>query len=313
MKILHYSLGFPPYRSGGLTKFCMDLMGQQIKDGHEVALMWPGAIKFTGGGTEVKDRGYVNNIQSFEVLNPLPVPYDEGIAEIDKFIADVPEKPYKDFLMAYKPDVIHIHTLMGMHEAFLSSAKKLNIRTVFTAHDFFSICPKVKLFRQSDICLTADTCEDCPQCNQTALSMWKVKILQSPIYRSVKDSSAVKALRKNHRSRYLNEGNTQDTGRGTTNSDDYLRLREHFMEMLSMVDRIHYNSTVTKNVYEQFDVHSNSKVIPITHANIEDHRHIKKFGENLRMTFLGSDGGAKGFFVSRRLSMNCGKGSRIFA
>ena len=32
MKILHYSLGFPPYRSGGLTKFSMDLMREQIRE-----------------------------------------------------------------------------------------------------------------------------------------------------------------------------------------------------------------------------------------------------------------------------------------
>ena len=45
MKILHYSLGFPPYRTGGLTKFCMDLMKEQVKEGHEVSLLWPGEIR----------------------------------------------------------------------------------------------------------------------------------------------------------------------------------------------------------------------------------------------------------------------------
>jgi hypothetical protein len=28
MKILHYSLGFPPYRTGGLTKYAVDLAGE---------------------------------------------------------------------------------------------------------------------------------------------------------------------------------------------------------------------------------------------------------------------------------------------
>lgn len=32
MKILHYSLGLPPYRTGGLTKFATDLMEQQIRE-----------------------------------------------------------------------------------------------------------------------------------------------------------------------------------------------------------------------------------------------------------------------------------------
>ena len=26
MRILHYALGFPPWRTGGLTKYCVDLM-----------------------------------------------------------------------------------------------------------------------------------------------------------------------------------------------------------------------------------------------------------------------------------------------
>mgnify|MGYP001344578015 CR=1 FL=1 len=37
MRILHYGLGFPPYRTGGLTKYCVDLMLIQKKMGHDVA------------------------------------------------------------------------------------------------------------------------------------------------------------------------------------------------------------------------------------------------------------------------------------
>ena len=46
MRILHYSLGFPPYRTGGLTKFCLDLMIEQKNEGDEVALLWPGQMGF---------------------------------------------------------------------------------------------------------------------------------------------------------------------------------------------------------------------------------------------------------------------------
>ena len=42
MKILHYSLGFPPDRRGGLTKYCIDLMVTQRKLEHDVAMLWPG-------------------------------------------------------------------------------------------------------------------------------------------------------------------------------------------------------------------------------------------------------------------------------
>ena len=44
MNILHYSLGFPPFRRGGMIKYCMDLIGEQIKAGYNVSLIWPGEI-----------------------------------------------------------------------------------------------------------------------------------------------------------------------------------------------------------------------------------------------------------------------------
>ena len=36
MRILHYALGFPPWRTGGLTKYCVDLMLTQKEQGYEV-------------------------------------------------------------------------------------------------------------------------------------------------------------------------------------------------------------------------------------------------------------------------------------
>ena len=40
MKILHYSLGLPPFRSGGLTKYSMDLINQQAKLGADISLLY---------------------------------------------------------------------------------------------------------------------------------------------------------------------------------------------------------------------------------------------------------------------------------
>ena len=44
MRILHYFLGFPPYRSGGLTKFAYDLMVSQAKNNDDVFALWPGRL-----------------------------------------------------------------------------------------------------------------------------------------------------------------------------------------------------------------------------------------------------------------------------
>ena len=81
MRILHYSLGFPPYRTGGLTKFCLDLMIEQKNEGDEVALLWPGQMGFIDKRIKIKKRtDYLasnQKIMSFELINPLPISFDE--------------------------------------------------------------------------------------------------------------------------------------------------------------------------------------------------------------------------------------------
>ena len=44
MDILHYSLGLPPFRRGGMTQYCLDLIAGQVKEGHNVTLLWPGRL-----------------------------------------------------------------------------------------------------------------------------------------------------------------------------------------------------------------------------------------------------------------------------
>ena len=41
MKILHYTLGFPPLRSGGLVTYANDIMQEQINKGHTVYALYP--------------------------------------------------------------------------------------------------------------------------------------------------------------------------------------------------------------------------------------------------------------------------------
>lgn len=318
MKILHYALGFPPYRSGGLTKLCVDLMVQQVKEGHTVAMLWPGQMGFINQKVAIKKHENVKlsgqDILSFEVINPLPVSFDEGIADIASFTQNVEAEAYKRLLDSFQPDVIHVHTLMGLHKDFLEAAKDKNIRLVFTAHDFFPICPKVTMFRHGAVCDCVQTCENCGICNATALSLNKIKILQSPIYRKLKDSSIVKKLRKQHRDGYLSESTTNDTADPAGTADDYKKLRNYYYSLLKLMDMIHYNSSVTKKVYESVFNLRNSCVIGITHSDIRDNRKEKVYSTGkLRIRYLGPMGGAKGFFSSGRHLMSCGVNNKISA
>lgn len=300
MRILHYALGFPPYRSGGLTKLCVDLMVQQAKEEHTVAMLWPGQMRFVNQEVAIKKHENVKlssqDILSFEVINPLPVSFDEGIADIAAFTKNVGAEVYRRLLDNFRPDVIHVHTLMGLHKSFLEAAKNKKIRLVFTAHDFFPICPKVTMFRHGALCDCVQTCENCGICNATALSLNKIRILQSPAYRELKDSSIVKKLRKQHRDGYLSEATADDTADPVGTADDYKKLRNYYYSLLKLMDMVHYNSSVTKKVYESvFDL-PNSCIVVITHSDIKDNRKVKDYSSDcLHIRYLGPQSGAKGY------------------
>lgn len=302
MKVLHYALGFPPYRSGGLTKFCVDLMVQQAREGHSVAMLWPGQMGFVNKKVAIKkqksEKLKEQNIQSFEIVNPLPVSFDEGIADIATFTKNEGKEVYDEFLDKFQPDVIHVHTLMGLHKSFLETAKNKKIRLVFTAHDFFPICPKVTIFRHGAICDSVQTCEECGKCNVTALSEKKIKLLQSPIYRKLKDSLLIKKLRKQHRDGYLSESTVDDTAESVGTVNDYMNLRNYYYSLLKLMDMIHYNSSVTKKVYESVFMLPINRIVSITHSDIKDHRKLRNYSnDKIRIRYLGPQGGGKGFFL----------------
>lgn len=294
MVILHYSLGFPPYRTGGLTKFCMDLMNQQLNEGHIVALLWPG--RMMSSRIKIIPRKDINGINSFELLDPLPIPYDEGIVEIEAFIKVGEKEVFSAFLKSIRPDVIHIHTLMGLYDAFLEAAKDLGIKTIYTTHDFFPICPKVTMYRHGKICDSIKTCDQCPRCNTTALSIKKIKLLQSIPYRVLKDTKIIKKLRKQHRDNYLNETMQEQIQKERT-SEDYKKLRAYYGNMLNKIDIIHCNSSITAAVYKDiFGSASKYITIPITHSSIKDNKKIKQFSDELlKIRYLGPPGGVKGY------------------
>lgn len=304
MRILHYSLGFPPYRSGGMTKFCMDLMKQQSANGHQVALLWPGQMRFIFKKIFVEDKGFIeengiiSNIRNFELINPLPIPYDEGIKNPSEYMRDGGYEVYERLLDSYRPDIIHIHTLMGIHKTFFLLAKRESIKLVFTAHDFFPICPKVTLFRHGEVCKSMKSCLECGICNTTALNINTIKCLQSSFYRNIKNLHIIKKIRKKHRDKYLGKNKIKEQSRAIGKVEDYQMLRSYYRLLLSFVDTIHYNSSITKNVYESVFGIRNSHVIGITHANISNNKKLKFFSDKrLYIRYLGPQGEGKGYFL----------------
>lgn len=300
MKILHYFLGFPPYRSGGLTKFAYDLMNAQVSNGNEVAALWPGTMTKIGVNPKIIKKRSIRGIQNFELINPLPVPLDEGIGNADAFTQACDAKIYKSFLEAFNPAVIHIHTLMGMHKEFIDAANGLKIRTIYTSHDYFGLCPKVTLYRYGSSCEDDNNCYKCIQCNLNCLSLKKIQIMQSPFYRIAKNTALVKGLRKHHRGNFFTEEQLTDMPNADAeeHAKQYQELRAYYVKMYEKIDCIHFNSTVSEAVFKKYLTPKDSKVVSITHVGVSDHRNTKhKKSKKLRILFLAPAKPFKGFTV----------------
>ena len=192
MKILHYTLGVPPYRSGGLTKYSTDLMVKQVDTGEMVYLLYPGHFNLYKR-TSIKYNKMYKGVFVYEMINPLPVPLLKGIKQVGKFTENRDEGVFKEFIARIAPDAIHIHTLMGLPIEFVQAAKTLGVKLIFTTHDYFGICPKVNLFTYNgEICSDYCNGEKCVECNRDAFSLNKVYLMQSRAYKKIKSIDSLK-------------------------------------------------------------------------------------------------------------------------
>ena len=137
MRILHYTLGFPPYRSGGLTRYAKDLMIAQNSIGHEVTTFYPSSSNILKKKCSVRFEINKDGIDIYEMLNPLPVPLYYGIKSPKEMIdeSNLNEKSFMAMLEKVNPEVLHIHTLMGLPKRYLEIAHDKGIRIIYTSHD----------------------------------------------------------------------------------------------------------------------------------------------------------------------------------
>lgn len=311
MKILHYSLGLPPYRSGGLTKYSLDMMLMQVKEGHDVSLLYPGTRSLSNK-ILVKNNENYKKISVFELINPLPVSLMGGIIKPSLFMKPLNDSSvYKQFLLKLRPNVIHIHTLMGIHCEFIQVAKKLGIRIIFTSHDYYGICPKVNLVDyKGNICNNFEGGLKCISCNANAYSIPMIYFMQSHMYKKLKNNKLVKKLRMKKKSsikkvkvKKVSNFKDEDSAKKLILAKDFSNLRKYYINMLGMMDTIHFNSEVArKEYYEYISTNIDNEVIPITHGDITDQRKKKIYDSKkpLKIGFLGPVEEYKGLPLLRK-------------
>lgn len=290
MKLLHVTLGNPQRHEGGLNRYCLDLVEAQTLLGINVGIIFPGTY------TD-KSRVNIKKVGSglYKIDNSLPVPITYGINEPERYMKETDIQSYREWLENFRPDVIHVHSFMGIHKEFFEAAKELGIRSVFTTHDYFPICFKVNLFNQKhEICENFDI-SGCISCNlDCGLSKTTQRVKQSDIYPVLKKIK--KALPQFKSKGAINKtANDQSLPQITQKSiRSYEQLRSYYYDIMNLFDVIHCNSKVAmqyyKNVYPCLDYRFEA----ITHNGIKKTRHVRK-DKKLRISYFGGMSEHKGY------------------
>lgn len=288
--------GIPPVRAGGLVRYAMDLMQQELQMGVDVCLLIPGAIpKNTRKKTKViKSRKTDMCFPVYAIYHPLPVPMCNGILDIKGYTKTCDGSVFRSFLQELQPDLIHIHTFMGLYREFLVQARKMGIPVLFTTHDYFGICPTAIMLRHGHLC-EDQMWKNCSGCCKNAFSKNRLWLEQSEGYRLLRKQDWM-AARIKRISRAI-PIRRKKAGKDKNRKQNYAVLKRYYASMFELVSWFHFNSTLAKKIYESRLGIVKGSVLNISHSGIGDHRRAFYYGKKLRLGYFGSWANHKGFFV----------------
>lgn len=304
MRVMHVSLGLPPLRTGGMTRYCTELSLAQVEHGDEVALLYPG--RFLPGRTRIAGSTW-KGIRTFEVINPLPVPLVYGIAEPGRFTKSCDDPTAYEWLLdEFRPDAIHVHCYQGIHREFFDRAKERHIPLLFTTHDYYPMCPRCTLITSTgDECERYGSAKACAACNAASgMTVAKSVIMQSRVYARLKESRLVADIGRRVKRDMSHAASGESDKRGENSLPeeeyvkDYERLLEYNRSIFSLFDLVLTNSRLTEEVYRKSFPGVTCERLPITHAGLSrSGRALKQreSGHPLKTAYFGGEKRYKGF------------------
>lgn len=187
MRIVHYTLGIYPNRTGGLNRYATDLAREQSKI-HQVSLLIPGGWCPLHNRCSISTGKIKEGLKRFKLINALPQPLLLGTRNPEDFMKmPISEKSFERFFDTVKPEVLHIHTLMGLPEDALIFFKNKGVKIIFTSHDYFGICPKVNLINHNGELCQGPLPESCALCNAGSPATLYLRIRSSNLAFTIRD------------------------------------------------------------------------------------------------------------------------------
>ena len=298
MNVLHVSLGLPPLRTGGLTRYCAELMEAQVTAGVRVSLLFPG--RFLPGNVRIR-YGMWHGIETCELINPLPVALTYGIAEPNAFTMPCPDvRAFEQLLEDFEPDVVHVHSFMGIYREFFQIVKAASIPMVFTTHDYYPLCPRCTFIDgMGQTCATGASALSCSACCRGGMTSKTSIIMQSHAYSVLKSSKILKRLALVVRGNMAHKAQSASSILASAGEvKSYQSLLDYNKTIFELFDLILANSSMSEAVYRSIFPIMAYELVHISHAGLtRDFKSIRWRGakETFVIGYFGGNKEYKGF------------------
>ncbi|MBS3174855.1 glycosyltransferase [Candidatus Woesearchaeota archaeon] len=158
MKILITNSFYPPYHVGGDATHCKYLAEALVQEGHEVHVIFSYDAYALKKAYGQKEENW-NGVKVHKIKSPL-----KKLEPILNYLFGTQFYTYwyfKKLVWKEKFDVVHHHNISLLGSKIL---KKIgDYKNIYTAHDYWLICPKYDYFRNGKVCTikNSPTCVSC--------------------------------------------------------------------------------------------------------------------------------------------------------
>ena len=166
MKILMISAGLAPKRTGGVPLYVADLRRELIRRGHDVIYLDTYCQDASRKPRIIQTCTSPPEYSFFNSGSRLPW----GIAPHPFPLSDIrASREARECLLRFverlRPEIIHFQETICFPLELVSSLRALDYKVVFTAQDYFSICPTIKLWKHDQQLCTLHAQElECHRC-----------------------------------------------------------------------------------------------------------------------------------------------------
>lgn len=171
LKFLMVTSHYPPRHLGGDAVFVKYLASELVRHGHEVdVLMAPGTYALLGRPDKEVDKTGVSGGSTHEFTTALP-----KVSALNALVTGSQSRASRKVLETAKSlraDVVHWHNTKG----FIGRPFEVNgTRTLYTAHDYYTICPRSNLIRPNlSVCGGPYNCLSCHLRWQKPPPLWRM-------------------------------------------------------------------------------------------------------------------------------------------